>query len=359
MNFRPEFATVLAVLRSLLLCLLPDGIAQAAGADALPEHLAGTGLFVPGSSTEIRSGVVAFSPQYPLWSDGTTKRRWIELPPDTFIDARRPTAWEFPVGTRLWKEFSLDRRVETRFMVRLTDGSWRYATYVWNEGQSDAVLAPPEGMPALPIVSAPYGRYTIPSEPDCRACHEGVAVPVLGFSALQLSADRDPLAVHAASSPAAQVELRALVARGLLRNLPRRLLENPPRIAARSPTERAVLGYLHGNCGHCHSNPADSDASVPVSILLEQDASDPSSSGRVRRSLINVSGRFRLPGPRGSLPLITPGNSDASMLTVRMRSRDGRVQMPPLGTAIPDSEGLALVERWINHDLKGTNEVSP
>jgi hypothetical protein len=182
---------------------------------------------------------------------------------------------------------------------------------------------------------------------------------VLGFSALQLSADRDPLAVHATSSPAAQVELRALVARGLLRNLPRRLLENPPRIAARSPTERAVLGYLHGNCGHCHSNPASSDASVPAIILLAQDASDPGSSGRVRRSLINVSGRFRLPSPHGSLPLITPGNSDASMLTVRMRSRDARVQMPPLGTAIPDSEGLALVERWINHDLKRTNELSP
>ena len=36
----------------------------------------------------------------------------------------------------------------------------------------------------------------------------------------QLSADRDPLAIHAPSSPAAQVELRALVARGLLAQSP-------------------------------------------------------------------------------------------------------------------------------------------
>jgi hypothetical protein len=31
----------------------------------------------------------------------------------------------------------------------------------------------------------------------------------------------------------------------------------------------------------------------------------------------------------------------------RMRSRDARTQMPPLGTAIPDDATLALIERWI------------
>jgi hypothetical protein len=36
MNFKPAFATVLAVLRGLLLCLLLDAITQAAGADPLP-----------------------------------------------------------------------------------------------------------------------------------------------------------------------------------------------------------------------------------------------------------------------------------------------------------------------------------
>ena len=66
---------------------------------------------------------LAFSPQYPLWSDGAAKRRWISLPPGTAIDASRPDAWEFPRGTRLWKEFSLDRPVETRFIERLPDGS--------------------------------------------------------------------------------------------------------------------------------------------------------------------------------------------------------------------------------------------
>jgi hypothetical protein len=42
-----------------------------------------------------------------------------------------------------------------------------------------------------------------------------------------------------------------------------------------------------------------------------------------------------------------------------MRSRDPRLQMPPLGTTMPDSEALALIERWINQDLDTTKEKSP
>ena len=40
--------------------------------------------------------------------------------------------------------------------------------------------------------------------------------------------------------------------------------------------------------------------------------------------------------------------AQASVLPLRMRSRDPRVQMPPLGTSVPDTEAIALIERWIN-----------
>jgi hypothetical protein len=119
-------------------------------------------------------------------------------------------------------------------------------------------LAPAGGLRDLPAsrssALSPGARYTIPAEADCRACHEGAPVPVLGFSALQLSPDRDPLAPHA-DDPAARQELTTidtLIARGLLRNLPPAL--RAPRIAASSPVERAALGYLHGNCGNCHND---------------------------------------------------------------------------------------------------------
>ncbi|HET7202633.1 MAG TPA: hypothetical protein VFI92_04640 [Steroidobacteraceae bacterium] len=317
----------------------------------LPGRLSETGLFAPGSVTEITPRAVSFSPQYPLWSDGATKRRWISLPPGTFVDASNPDAWVFPLGTKLWKEFAVGRRVETRYIERAADGSWRFGTYVWNVGGTDATLAPAEGIAALPLERASRGgTYAIPGEFDCRACHEGAPVPVLGFSALQLSADRDPLAPHAEASP---VDLDALVAQGLVRHLPRPLRATPPRIAARTPTERAALGYLHGNCGHCHSTPGDSGAAVPVPVVLAQSVAHAKASAEsVRRSLVDAASRFR---PHGGAEapsrLVVPGRSAASVLPLRMRSRDPRVQMPPLGTALADRQAVELIERWIDQDL--------
>ena len=160
----------------------------------LPGDLAGTGYYTLEKS--------AFEPRYPLWTDGAAKRRWIHLPTGTAIDKSNPEAWEFPRGTRLWKEFALDGRVvETRFLERQADGRWRYATYLWNAQGTQATLAPEDG--------ARVGRYAVPSRNDCVTCHEGPAVPVLGYSAVQLES-----------------------------GLP------------------AAAGYLHGNCGHCHNERA-------------------------------------------------------------------------------------------------------
>jgi hypothetical protein len=310
---------------------------------ALPQTLKETGLYQPGAGLVVDPAHLAFSPQYPLWTDGASKRRWLSLPPNTYIDASRPNAWEFPVGTRLWKEFSVGRAVETRYVERLADGQWRYAAYVWNEAGTDATLAPADGVRGLPVAGAPNGRYTVPGEFDCRACHEGAAVPVLGFSALQLSSDRDPLAPNADAFSA--IDLRTLVARGLVRNLPPALTDAPPRITASSATERAALGYLHGNCGHCHN--ADGSP-VPVDVRLAQDVSLGSESAEpVLRSLLDASSRFRAPGLAHDARVITPGRPDASTLLWRMRSTNPQTQMPPLGVRALDHKALALLERWI------------
>lgn len=334
------------------------GVAQPAAPIApLPERLSATGLYAAGSTKEIHPDNLAFSPQYPLWSDGATKRRWLRLPPGAFIDASRPDAWVFPPGTRLWKEFSVGRRVETRLIERLADGSWRFAAYVWAEDGSDATLAPAAGVAALAVREAPEGRYTVPGEADCRACHEGPAVPVLGFSALQLSPDRDPLAPHAEPLRPDHVTLQTLVARGLVRNLPPALLATPPRIAAASPVERAALGYLHANCGHCHGEADDGGAAVPVGLQVWQSALPGGAHvERVRGSMIDARGRYRMRAKPDATRLVAPGDAQASLLALRMRSRDPRVQMPPLGTAIADTESLALIERWIDRHLPTRKE---
>ena len=308
--------------RGLFHCLLL--LALAGEARALPPTLAATGLF----DAALRERIVEFTPQYPLWSDGATKRRWIYLPAGSFIDAANADAWEFPRGTRLWKEFAHGTAIETRYIERGADGHWRFGSYVWNADRSEAVLAPAAGIREIAAPRAPQGRYTIPAENDCRACHEGAPVPVLGFSALQISGD-----------------LRKLADRGLIRNLPAEWLAHPPRIAGTDARERAALGYLHGNCGHCHNDDG------PLAVLemnLSQRASQGFAPGAVTRSILAVPSQVSAAGaPRGTARL-APGHFSGSAIAVRMRSRDPLQQMPPLGTSQMDAGALALLADWVD-----------
>lgn len=342
-----------SVRRAATALLCGASLVAAAAADPVwPQRLTDTGLPLNG---EPPADIAGFTPQYPLWSDGTLKRRWIRLPAGAAIDASDPDAWRFPPGTQLWKEFALGgRKLETRVVERRADGRWHFAAYVWDAAGGDATLAPAEGM-TIAVDGAPNGRYVVPSRKDCLACHGSTRVPVLGFSALQLSPDRDPLV--APRPQRGDVDLRSLVGGGKLQRLPAALLEAPPRIAADSAVERAALGYLHGNCAHCHNR---SEWRAPVRLTLEQSATDPAaSSAAVLRSLVDASSRWRPPGRRDDARIATPGRPDDSVLVVRMRTRDARTQMPPLGTDRPDPEGLALVQRWIEHHLTRSMENAP
>jgi cytochrome c553 len=323
---------------------LPPAQPQDDESDALPERLSATGLYVDGSSTQVRPDVWRFTPQYALWSDGADKQRWIRLPAGGVIDASDPDAWRFPPGTRLWKEFSHGgRRIETRLIEHRGNGAWRYASYVWSVDGRDATLAPARGIVAMPAAAAPHGRYDVPARADCTSCHEGTGAPVLGFSALQLG------------SGGGAVDLAHLIALGVLRNAPAAWTTQPPRIAAASDLERAALGYLHANCGHCHNR---SGNGVPLRLTLAQSALDPDASRRATlASAVAVEGRYRTPTLPGR-HLIDAQAPESSVLVARMSSREPRLQMPPLGTHILDNTGHALVERWIHH-LSPSEEKQP
>ena len=273
----PRFAAALLV--ALGACLP----ARTAVDGPLAENLRDTGLF-DRSLEDIRAGNVPFTPQFPLWTDGQSKRRWLYLPPGTAIDKSDPDRWEFPRGTRAWKEFSAGGRIETRLIERLADGSWRFASYVWNAEGTQATLAPAEGLP----------RRGIPSRQDCLACHEGAPSPILGYSAVQLGGE----------------------------------------IAAHDANERAALGYLHGNCGHCHN----AKALEATGLFLAQSAVSPGRSADATRK----SAAERAPE-----------------ILRRVRSANPYVRMPPLGVTVADAEGLQAVERWIHEPPQPAKEKSP
>ncbi len=291
-----------------------------------PDTLEETGLFALPS--------MPFTPQYPLWSDGATKRRWLYLPPGASIDASNPDAWQFPVGTRVWKEFSFKgRKVETRFMD-LRDDGWHYATYIWDADGITATLAPTNG--ATSVAIAPGVTHRIPSEADCRACHASSPTPVLAFSALQLSEDRDPNAPHREAPFDGAVTLRQLVADGVVKNLPAPMALVPPRIAG-DATTRAALGYLHANCGGCHRGDG---ALASVGVVLAHSVLHP---GDAQRTTFDVASRFMAPDVR-----IAPGAHADSVLYKRISARTPTEQMPPLGTQLVDGEATRLIAAWID-----------
>jgi mono/diheme cytochrome c family protein len=313
----------------------------------VPQRLADTGLYSDVVSRTVHPRNMHYSPQYALWSDGAAKERWIYLPPGTTIDARNPEQWVFPVGTKLWKQFAWSRPVETRYLERTRQG-WVYAVYVWAEDGSDAVLAPETGVLSSHEVASGR-RHAIPSLADCLNCHRGGRAEILGFSALQLSPDRDPLAPHAEPVRDGDVNLATLVERGLVRGLPRDVLDPPPRIVASTPRGRAAKGYLHANCSGCHDSRGPL-ASVGVSLRHSLRARD--ERAQPATAAIGHPTRFELPGaaPGGSVWL-APGEPSSSAVVRRMQSRNPAVQMPPLATKLVDEEAVRLVREWIEQDL--------
>ena len=309
-----------------------------------PPTLAETGLYADFAMLRVNPAHLGFAPQYPLWTDGAAKRRWISIPPGTKIDASDPEAWKFPVGTRFWKEFAFDGRpVETRYLEHLADGQWLYAAYAWSpDGRSAELVSEKGRRGAYPLAG---GRsHTIPGVSDCKVCHEGGASPVLGFSTLQLSPERDPGALHVEPPPSPGVDLAYLAENGLVEGLPPHVGAAPPRIAAASDVERAAIGYLHGNCGHCHNGAGNLSKLELILQHPTEGAASPAIASTVRQPVRDLA-----PGQTPDAVLrIEPRHPERSGLAQRIGSRYPLLQMPPLGTELVDEEAVQLLTRWIN-----------
>lgn len=314
------------------------------GADpiAAPVRLSDTGLYVGGDPSAIDPRNRAFAPQYPLWSDGLAKRRWVYLPPGATIDATDEYAWQFPVGTRFWKEFSQNgRRVETRLLWKAGVDRWIAVSYAWNDAGTDATRVQ-DGMPGI-VEVGPGRLHSIPSSADCAACHGSERTAPLGFTALQLSTDRDPNAIHGEPLRPGSLTIQTLVEEGRLEGARADLLAMPPRIQTRNAETRAMLGYLAANCGHCHNGRGEIAALGP--IIRPRDLVE--GGDAVARSLLGQPTRWQLRGRSDGSVLVTPGEPDLSALVVRMRSRSPSSQMPPLGTVVRDQQAVDAMTRWV------------
>jgi hypothetical protein len=296
---------------------LPNGCQQPMlpdPASASPFWLSAVGMYADIASKRLAADLIAFEPAYPLWSDGAEKRRWLRLPAGTRIDSSDMDHWRFPVGSMVFKEFTLaGRRIETRVIARTGEGEHDYwlGAFVWNEDESDARFVP-DGMPDALDTS-----HDVPSVKTCGTCHQGEPGRVLGFSAVQQ------------------------------RRVPADLLSAVPERAFAPPgdaTAVAALGYLHANCGPCH-NPRgsarpDSDMDLTLSVRDRTVAQTAAFRTAVGQRLST----FRDPA---RVLRIAPGEPENSALLQRMSDGRREVHMPPLGARRVDPAGVATVRAWI------------
>lgn len=367
---------------------------------SFPRRLSETGLFRSVAGHVPEPGLIPYSVNAPLWSDGAHKERYLALPPDGYIEFTRSGGWNFPDGTVLVKSFALDcvqdgqpvrRWIETRLLVK-QQGEWAGYTYQWNEEQTDAVLVPAAGLdvPYQAVFAADARSasgeagasptesllWHYPSRAECMVCHSRAANFVLGLSELQMNREHDYGGVR-------DNQLRTLEQLGVLRvnwyadavedlrsrllsegctaeEASARLAELAPARMQRQPVLSTLLSFppeRYGRLADPYDASADLDRRARAYLhancahchvlagggnaQMELEYTTPLAETR----LVDVPPlhhRFGLQDPR----LVAPGAPDRSVLLVRISHREAG-HMPPLATRRVDTQAVELLRSWI------------
>lgn len=327
----------------------PRGCDGDRAADGMWQHLECAGLYEDIAAKRLDPALRAYKPALELWSDGAEKERWIFLPPGTKIDTSNMDEWVFPNGTKLWKEFIVDKkRIETRLYEKGNDGTWRHTSFRWANDESGALRSDngekiARGGPEVP-------PYEIPTANQCNDCHGGRKDKVLGFEAVSLGL------------PGAEgLTLAALVAGGLL-SAP------PPATTMAFPEDgtggaAVALSWMHVNCGPCHNRSSSASGEnsrvytlARASQLLDQDGGGITvQSLDAYASTVGHTTTVEIPdGGGATFSVIKAGDPSASLVSYLSGRRVGaggnpnpKEQMPPIVTRLVDTKGHALLDTWI------------
>ena len=335
-------------------------------APPFPRKLSETGLFTSTRELKPAPGLIPYSVNSALWSDGARKERYMALPGEGKIAYNTvvypqpaPGAqpgWRFPDGAVMVKTFSLEmeagkpgsaRRLETRLLRHeLVPGNeqvgshvWSGYVYVWNENQTDAELLESAGADreyTIKDARAPGGQrkqvWHFPSRAECTLCHNVSAKYVLGVDTLQLNRDHDYGGVVA--NQLATLDHLGVFAKPLPAP-PNQLPRLPDYADHRASLDDRARGYLHSNCAHCHRKWGGGNAEFQLLFGLP----------------VRETGTIGVSPAHGKLDLsdshlLTPGKPDQSMIFHRM-GRLGLGRMPHVASNVVDREAVKLIREWI------------
>tara|TARA_R100001440_G_scaffold49197_3_gene69139 strand:- start:7301 stop:8557 length:1257 start_codon:yes stop_codon:yes gene_type:complete len=342
-------------------------------------NLSDYNLFTDASdpTTAPTRGGVPYDLSTALFSDYTSKYRFVFVPEGKTVSYNESEALGFPVGTVITKTFALPSNtamregeelvIETRLLIHRTDG-WVALPYYWSS-DSDATLAiAGKRLSDLTTINNQGQQitfdYAVPKAADCTSCHsvvpdlagsdderEQIFLPI-GPKARYLNKD------YTYADGTVYNQLQYWAEGGLLKGLPSDFnsVEQAPvfndqtHIGSLSDSELndTARAYLDINCAHCHR----SDLTLPANY-----AGAAGSSGlqlEFNRNYADSPGKFGVckdpvAGGKAGYPYdVIPGNADESYLLFRVSTNESRHKMPELGRNIVHQEGAALLHSWID-----------
>jgi uncharacterized repeat protein (TIGR03806 family) len=311
------------------------------------------GIFTDMNTLEVAPGIIPYTVNSPLWSDGAVKKRWMAVPNDGIFDSADEQIkfnsrddWTFPEGTVFIKHFDLPVseepsevvKLETRFFIIGAEGKGYGLTYKWNEQGTDAELLPGayEEEYTLYENDTPIGSqiWEFPSRGDCVSCHTSTANYVLGVNTHQLNGWYDYPELSAGMN-----QLEYLNSIGIFDQY----INDPDRYSRAyaiddesADLSLRIRSYLDANCASCHRPgglPGVSlDLRFTTPLHLQNIINQPTQS--------NNSDASRM--------IVKPGDHADSEIWVRDASLTGN-QMPPLARSIIDEVYIEYLAEWIDN----------
>ena len=313
------------------------------GNNGIPTLLSQTGAFSNLTALTPSPGLIPYDMIEPFWSDGAAKKRWMAIPNDGSYDTAdeqitfsNDEAWDFPQGSVLIKHFELGgQRLETRFEVKGNDDVYYYLTYKWNSDQTDATLLN-EAVDEDVVVNGVTQSWHYPSRNECASCHFPQNGSVLGPKTRHLN--------KSIVYPSSGITMNQLVnfsELGLItETITNGNVDTYSAVAAKDDLSASIedraRSYIDVNCSSCHNPTVDNIAmfdaryTTPIEnqniiygdVAYDQGLSDPK--------------------------VIIPQDVTNSMAHFRMNTTQSGVKMPPLAKDVVDTEGILLIEDWIN-----------
>jgi len=317
------------------------------------EKLSDLQVFADMTTLAVVPGILPYTVNSPLWSDGAEKKRWIALPNDGTHDSPSEQIvfsaeedWKFPEGTVFIKHFELPTdlndetktvRLETRFFVLGGDNVAYGLTYRWNEEGTEAYLLPAGESRLVDIMDGDTYSHTqqwdFPSRDQCMSCHNSNAKFVLGVKTHQLNGEVYYPHLGAEMNQLDFMDQAGMFTSGLQSQS--RYLKSYGIGSEEGSLDQQVRSYLDANCASCHREGGLPTVFFDLRYTSILDAKQ--YDGLPNNSHASTEGG----------KIIVKGDHQASELWIRDASTDEN-KMPPIGRSLVDEVYVDSLAAWID-----------